>query len=228
MAAKRIPVARDARAGWTVSPTFAQDHVDAHPGGSAQVGQLYVPPAFELVVMQRDPDDVSEAQFLAVLMYAVEEGAVGLRGVYSSTHDVDDALAWLRKVQPLEEWRKEAFALMAASEADRGAELIDEILTKHAGVDPRTEEERTAAISHAIRTAIRTPLRRRRNRITPAHLREVAAIYRGAAAAGEPPTMAVKDHFQVSHSTAARWVGEARKVGELNPADGSRGGEIDG
>jgi hypothetical protein len=70
------------------------------------------------------------------------------------------------------------------------------------------------------------PMAQRRNRITPKHLEEVASVYREAWRAGEHPTIAVQKHFGVSHSTAARWVGQARRKGKLRPpAEGSRGGE---
>jgi hypothetical protein len=49
------------------------------------------------------------------------------------------------------------------------------------------------------------------------HLRKVAAVYMKAS---EKPTRAVQDAFgPVSHSTAARWVGQARRRGFLPPAE---------
>lgn len=65
----------------------------------------------------------------------------------------------------------------------------------------------------------------RRRRMTRSLLREVAEVYRKAYAEGEAPTQAVSEHFKVSHRTAARWVAEARKAGELGPATGTRPGE---
>lgn len=65
----------------------------------------------------------------------------------------------------------------------------------------------------------------RRRRMTRALLREVAEVYRKAYAEGEAPTLAVSERFKVAHRTAARWVAEARKVGELGPAAGTRPGE---
>lgn len=66
----------------------------------------------------------------------------------------------------------------------------------------------------------------RRNRVTKEHLRQVAAVYRKAQEAGEPPTMAVAEAFQASHSTATRWVGLARNEGFLGPAQKGKSGEI--
>lgn len=56
-----------------------------------------------------------------------------------------------------------------------------------------------------------------RRKITPEHLQQVAAIYTKAQDAAEPPTRTVSDHFGVSHSTAAKWVGAARKAALLPP-----------
>lgn len=66
----------------------------------------------------------------------------------------------------------------------------------------------------------------RRNRITDEHLASVAAVYRAAQQAGEPPTMAVATQFQTSHSTATRWVGLARSTGLLGPTRKGRAGEV--
>lgn len=57
----------------------------------------------------------------------------------------------------------------------------------------------------------------RRRKITPEHLEEVAKVYRNAQANDDPPTRAVQIHFAVSHSTAAKWVGAARKAELLPP-----------
>jgi hypothetical protein len=66
----------------------------------------------------------------------------------------------------------------------------------------------------------------RRRRMTRTLLREVADVYRSALAEGEAPTKAVASHFYIAHSTAARWVGQARKLGELAPAVGPTAGEL--
>lgn len=48
-------------------------------------------------------------------------------------------------------------------------------------------------------------------------LADVAKVYEAAAAAGEPPTLAVRDRFGVAKSTAAGWVAQARWAGHLRP-----------
>lgn len=76
-------------------------------------------------------------------------------------------------------------------------------------------------------TPAEEPTRQRRTRMTRALLREVAEVYRKAHAEGEPPTMAVAEHFTVSHRTATRWASEARTAGELGRAVGTSAGEAD-
>lgn len=58
---------------------------------------------------------------------------------------------------------------------------------------------------------------RSRFRLTDDHLNTVAAVYGEAQAVGAPPTRAVQHHFGVAHSTAAKWVGHARKAGLIAP-----------
>ncbi|MGW2365122.1 hypothetical protein ACWCZ5_06005 [Streptomyces sp. NPDC001667] len=65
-----------------------------------------------------------------------------------------------------------------------------------------------------------------RRSLTAEHLATVAEVYSAAHEQGRPPTMTVADHFEVSHSTAAKWVGAARKQGALGPVrKGSRGSQ---
>jgi len=61
--------------------------------------------------------------------------------------------------------------------------------------------------------------------ITDAWLEGVAAVYRDATADGRPPTAAVKEHFQTSRPTAARWVQEARRRGILGKTTPRKRGE---
>jgi hypothetical protein len=57
------------------------------------------------------------------------------------------------------------------------------------------------------------PARQRHYRITARHLKSVVATYQ--ADTNGAPTRAVADRFNVHHSTAAKWVGRARKEGLL-------------
>lgn len=63
---------------------------------------------------------------------------------------------------------------------------------------------------------VREALPRRRTRITPERLREVTDVYRANVDTGAP-TLAVAEHFDVSRSTAGKWVRMARERGPLGP-----------
>lgn len=71
-----------------------------------------------------------------------------------------------------------------------------------------------AAEPAAEGASVPTP-NRKRHRITREHLAKVADVYAVALAEGEPPTRAVADHFEVPHSTAAKWVTRTREIGLL-------------
>jgi len=60
----------------------------------------------------------------------------------------------------------------------------------------------------------------------PDHYREVAEIYAEAHLRNEPPTKAVKDHFQVAAGTAAAWVSTARKRGYLDQTEPGKAGGV--
>lgn len=56
----------------------------------------------------------------------------------------------------------------------------------------------------------------KRYRITDEHLQAVVAVYRTAEDQAQPPTLTVATHYEVSHSTAAKWIGHARRAGHLS------------
>jgi len=76
------------------------------------------------------------------------------------------------------------------------------------------------AADHVVDEAWRRLAPRRTHRVDDALLSEVATIYRENLGSGAP-TEAVREKKSVSHSTAARWVGLARKRGFLGQAMGS-------
>ncbi|WNI19134.1 hypothetical protein [Actinacidiphila sp. ITFR-21] len=59
----------------------------------------------------------------------------------------------------------------------------------------------------------------KRYKLTADHVRRVAEVYSEALAEGQPPTRAVQQRFDTAHSTAAKWVGHARKAGLLPKTD---------
>lgn len=105
------------------------------------------------------------------------------------------------------EWKRseEQQALTTAQRKERAQALLASLLNQMPGPHP-----------------VQRPGGRRS--LTSEHLATVAEVYSTAHEQGRPPTMAVADHFEVSHSTAAKWVGAARKQGALGPVKkGSRG-----
>jgi hypothetical protein len=63
----------------------------------------------------------------------------------------------------------------------------------------------------------------RGKRLSDAHLREVAKVYREALKADKPkPTKAVMQHFFTARANAGRWVAEARERGFLGKAEAPR------
>lgn len=93
------------------------------------------------------------------------------------------------------------------------------------GAKPVPPEEGRERIEKAMGDVWKAAAPRRRRIITAELLAEVAEVYRSAMKDGRPPTAAVQEHFTVSHSTAARWVREARQQGQLGPAQGPKPGE---
>lgn len=59
-----------------------------------------------------------------------------------------------------------------------------------------------------------------------AHYRDVARVYAVAWQSGSSPTKSVEELYHVSHSTAARWVHEARQRSFLGPTDKRKAGGI--
>lgn len=161
-----------------------------------------------------------------------ESGPVltGVRGGRGSTISYQDAAALLSATVDLDQlvWEVTSIAI-AERTASRFAPLIVGDVqpdTPLSQIDPDLVNKLLqfqASVHDAVRTV--GPPRRRRT-VTPALLQEVADVYRAAHAAGNPPTVAVAEHFSTSHRNAARWVGEARKVGILGPAHGTKPGEV--
>jgi hypothetical protein len=85
----------------------------------------------------------------------------------------------------------------------------------------------TGGYRQALRKA---PRRERRWLLDEARLADVARVYREAVATGEPPVLAVQNHYGIkSRGTASRWVRRARAEGLLAPAPGrGRKGETEG
>lgn len=213
---------------WEGWPTFT-----ATPGSEptkplrVKLGTLDVPAAFQLWVSStKAPDDGGWA---IALMFSVDEETqeVHFTAALSGSMDLSDALERVKAVRPMTWWKRKALLSLTIDSQER---QLAEISGTH--WDQMTPEQQSAddagmqAIWNRVQAVRAIPLTRRRDRVTSALLKEVANVYRTAWKGGTNPTTAVAEHFYKSHSTAARWVGLARKSGDLGPSDGSRGGEI--
>ncbi len=191
-----------------------------------------LPARFSLVVF------VEQAS-LCVLRLEISGEPLGVtqREVISFTdHGVYSDLRRLLELHPSMDWWHEAAVryLIAERSAQR---LVSKMSPEDFDLLVRSDLERADELRFApeelltyatdVRRAPDLIPKRRRDRVTPEVLRAAADVYRQAWADGGNPTEAVARHFHKSHSTAARWVGQARKLGILGPADGSRGGEIE-
>jgi hypothetical protein len=182
-----------------------------------KLGELVVPELFELEVTEHDQGNPDNPPLVINLLFAVVDERVELCGLIAPPLEVLDALDHLRDQRSLDGWKRLALVSLAEGQAQDAL---------RASGRPGDKEERFDFIVEAMDRANRTPMARRRNRVTAEHLVEVARVYREAWEVGEHPTIAVQNHFEVSHSTAARWVGKARRAGHLGrPAEGARGGE---
>lgn len=196
-----------------------------------------VPRAFTLLA--RSPDE----EFELTLQFVVNAGEFRLPLALCTAGDVSlpAALDRLRKAHPIDFWLRQAVEMLtqfhhvietlvkatvqevAWGEAgETGLDLLQradlgedtEAWRLHAALAmKRAMPDLEAAQEEARGAGLRKP--RRRNRITDEHLAEVTQVYGDADAQGRPPTQAVADHFQTSHSTAARWVGLARRAGKI-------------
>lgn len=195
-----------------------------------RAGNVLLPESFTAIV---HPNDQSEVLFLC---FRVNEGEVRLTTVMSSRSDVPTALDRLRRAAPMETWRRLTIVGMARFLATADPEELAKENAENGFGDLRRSWDEAARTWKAqlqghgdlnAKRAETEPLRRKRNRITREHLEAVAEVYRQADADGAPPTRAVQQRFATTHSTAAKWVAQARKEGVLGPARNSRGGEVD-
>ena len=177
---------------------------------------------FHLVVRKRGEGNMPG--FIARLFYQVYSDRVLFAGILVVPEEIeaDTVLDELRSLRPLDWWKRYALKAIASRIA---AETFDPEGPYALPGDDQQAEIR--AVEEAVRNL---PLARRVNRITDSHLKDVARVYTEAWNEGRPPTQAVADEFRASHSTAARWVGLARKSSPplLGPPTGSRGGTWDG
>ncbi|BFM23490.1 hypothetical protein [Microbacterium sp. che218] len=165
-------------------------------------GRGFIP---EFFTVQIEPDEgpngVDDDYWSLDLYFQVEPGAdtSELRIARCNQRDLSSTLDLVREKWALTIWRNWAhLTLLLGGEA-------------RARVSSSGEKDAALDILSTTR-----PRKRKRTSITEAHLEAVAQVY---LAAPQKPTLAVERHFITNHSTAARWVGLARKAGLLPPVD---------
>lgn len=206
-------------AGWGQGHVYMQEEMAE--ADFVKYGQGMIPRLFQANYIEHDPQDPDDALLVVQLLYAVDESeGIQLRQAISWPVEVPEALAILRSMRSMDQWKRLALMSLFADQAEATVRLEEKVTGETV-----PQQNRADIVGEAIRSAAGTPVARRRNRITMSHLEDVADVYRAAWRAGDPPTEAVKAHFQTSHSTAARWVGMARKAKLLGDPAGARGGE---
>jgi hypothetical protein len=214
-----------ALAGWYPWPS-GPDDLTVVPAGEF----FELPRTFSLVA--RAPDD----EFTVALHFAVEGvGQIRLaQALAIGDIGLLPALDRLRETRPLEVWMRQALVILInaqlqgatwAEAVETGKDLLAEA---ESGGNPGPWLDHATAIIRrngpglvaAVQEANGAQLRktRRHNKITDEHLAEVARVYKAADSKGDPPRIAVAEHFKTSPTSAARWVGMARKKGFLPPA----------
>lgn len=140
-----------------------------------------------------------------------KEGAVEISMILGANSDLQGVLPYVLSKWPMEHWKRyalEAIVRWLARDDVRGQ------MADLQAMDLQVEGEKSPTVATKSR---------KRYKITKAHLGEVVRIYQEAVEGGRPPTREVAELFEVAHSTAAKWVGQARREGILEPASGSRG-----
>lgn len=202
--------------GWPALSAVFRQPVRVPP--MERVRNIEVPAAFQMTIRSET------GSWQVVLFFATIDGEITMPSALAIDIDVDQALDRVLAARPIGWWKTRCLFLLTF-------EAVNSELVEKTGKDfvAMTDEEIYAEDVRYLWDRLSqvgdVPTTRRRDRITDALLREVAEVYRNAWAEGENPTSAVAAHFFKSHSTAARWVGLARKAGYLGPSDGSRGGE---
>ncbi|MET9876540.1 hypothetical protein ABZZ36_18225 [Actinacidiphila glaucinigra] len=197
--------------GWIVFAVPSGFSFDAEPTfRTVQVdGRMTVPADFVMLIASAEMR-AKDPQMMIIVDYIASESGIRLHKVFG-TGDWIDHLAEVVQEFPPSEWQAHAervivnFMLLTTPERLEAAKPAESVVPLPV-VAPITAGRQLE------------PGVQRRRKITHDHLREVATVYSEALENDDPPTRAVQQHFRVSHSTAAKWVGQARKGGMLPPA----------
>lgn len=236
----------DVPEGWEVSVIIGWFGQTSNPGDTDFVpaGRVQLPRMFSLGAHP------PSGEWIVLYFAVLDNGEVVMPYVFSRRADVPRGLDLLREIRPLDWWRRHAITAMVSrgllmdlaieeiNSTEHDREQLQQLYDDYNYDDneempppgralPPTWKAMPDLWAKAVDGAKTVPTGGRpRNRITDAHLAEVVKVYQAADEGGRPPTRAVANAFNTSHSTAARWVGQARKKGMLPPAvrdDGKAG-----
>lgn len=154
-----------------------------------------------------------------------DEGPIisGIRSAREERHSYQDVIKFFRAHTDPQTFLRFVTAYAAATVAT--GRVLDANFDKLEASGRDLKETAGKLNEHFAERAWPATKVQRRRRVTRELLGEVAEVYRATHDKGNPPTQAVAEAFNVSHSTAGRWVVEARKAGILGPAIGSTAGE---
>lgn len=202
--------------GWTIAHDTPETVKDV------PLGQGMQPQRFEVIVRATTDDD----DFWGVLMFLIADGEIRLAAILSPNEDADVAADRIRALRPIAWWKRKALISLVLDKAVDYTEMVSSIYQATFGMNAADASQWTDKwLYNQMQSAADVPVTRRRDRVTDSMLQETAQVYRAAWEAGDNPTQAVAKHFGKTHSTAARYVGLARKSHHLGPANGSKGGE---
>jgi hypothetical protein len=184
-------------------------------------GDLYVPRAFTA-----DIEDESQKAHLTLTIEMEDARPRCRRLDIDVSNDLEITGDFLRRIA-VGRWLLEALLVAVEKpsglddpQGDLAADLRAQGVTEIFRL-PSDDERQSFREEYASKT--RRP--RRGSPISQEHLAEVAKRYREAAEKGDHPTQAVAREMNVARSTAARWVGLARRHGLLGPSLPGRAGE---
>lgn len=225
--------------GWHYSahPWHELDEIDDLPE-LKQVGASLLPEFFHFAIgtegmWAKGWPGVDD--FALFLRFQVFEGHVHMDEARSAGVDIPEAFERVKKVLPLKHWKRTGIVHMTrylvSFMEEEGRPDVDELpphgpraVVDYAETRPEAamlwlERLRShAADAYASAMDNPPPSKRKRVRLTDDFLRNVARIYAVAENSGLPPTREVANHFRAPHSTAAKWVGSARRKEFLPPA----------
>lgn len=176
---------------------------------TVEVNYTKLPDSFFMTI--QTPEMAAQEEPTAIIVnFRASAGGVAIQRISGMGTDWIKYLGEVTREFPPTEWQYQAIELVAAFlriPAIRAATL------ETVGDLPRTGIEGGSGL-RTLDAGVQ-----RRRKITPGHLKEVARVYAKAQENDDPPTRAVQHHFGVSHSTAAKWVGAARRNNLLPPVE---------